>query len=136
MAAFFVAVITPIKAVQSFALQMAVTVVVNYIAILLIFVPCLVWDAHRTSMKRTDCFVPPCVSLVGRVPDEDHSSIRDKGATVRVFMRDRCGPCMATFFTKVIIVLGFFIFFCVMLLLAISDSEDGLRISDIAVKGR
>jgi predicted RND superfamily exporter protein len=133
--AFFIASLTPIPAVQSFVLQMGMSVLLNLFALLFLFVPCMVWDVQRTNSKLSDICIPPCMPLHGRVPDEWEPAVQNRGNIVAVFARDKLGPAL-TSMTGKIIVLVFAVGFCAgMAILGFSEVEKGLRLSDIALRG-
>lgn len=74
--AFFVASTVPIEIVRLFCLQMGLTEILNFLSLLLIFLPLMVLDCHRTLVGRGDMGVVCC-------PKEQKLDCKDESALGR-----------------------------------------------------
>eukprot|EP00051_Salpingoeca_urceolata_P032091 m.14237 g.14237 ORF g.14237 m.14237 type:complete len:1617 (+) comp4765_c0_seq1:449-5299(+) len=126
MLAFFIAAATPIFIARIFVLQMAISVVLNWLALLLLFLPALVIDARRTARGEPEKVASPCSRQGKPIDPEDRFISR--------FARDYYGPLIAKAWFKVLTIVLFLVFFAVMLYYGVYEHKAGLRRSDVAPK--
>jgi predicted RND superfamily exporter protein len=129
--AFFIASLTPIPAVQTFVLQMGMSVLLNFLSLLLLFVPIVALDIHRTKQKRVDII---CCSVQSQVCEEDDPAMEESGGAITKFAENVYAPMLTKMYCKLFVVVIFFTFFGAMTYVGFAKTSEGLRLSDIALR--
>jgi hypothetical protein len=64
-AVFLIAAEYPVPLVRQLCWMLAICEFANYWCLMFVYAPLLSLDMHRSNQRRTDCCVPPCVTLGG-----------------------------------------------------------------------
>lgn len=126
--AFAIATATPIDAVQTFCWQMAITVATNFFFLMIIFVPIMSFDMKRVAAGRLDV-VPIKVPVDERIADQN-------GDFVAYFAKQYYGPFLSRKLVKIVVLVLFAGAFAALCWNGFENRENGLRVSDIALKVR
>lgn len=128
--AFFIASFTPVPAVESFSQQMAIAVLTNLAFLMLMFVPIMAADSYRVAASKQYLWSKPLDVSVDEAGD--HS----KGASLMErFVENHYGPFLSHRAVKMGVLLVFGTFFGLTVWLALDKTEQGLKTSDIALRG-
>lgn len=133
--AFFISAITPIPAVQTFVIQLGITTLLNLLALLVLFLPGVYLDLERTSRKRLECCIPSTLCIKTPIQDEDHLSIKHTSDFVTRFTEKYFAPALQNSLVKVVVLLSFWAWFVGLAYNGFVNTETGLRLSDIALRG-
>lgn len=132
---FFIASITPIRVVESFAIHMGFSILLNFIALFVLFVPVMAWDVQRSMQKRTDFYVAPCVALDSNIPAENDPSIAEGGNVITNITKTYITPVLSMWWVKVLILVVIYAYSAAMAWNGATNTKKGLNLSDIALRG-
>ena len=121
LAAFLIGAMTPIPAVRYFAIQVAMTVICNYVAAICIYPSLLYFDIKRSQLKIKDC----CVLAV-KTRSENSTNAGDKKSSGGGII----GFILHSYVLRVVILIlyGGFFAFCAT---GIKDVDLGLTLKDV-----
>jgi len=129
---FFIASITPIRVVETFAIQMGFAILLNFISLLITLVPIIALDLKRTAAKRMDWVC--CVAHPNVVKESD-PSIATSGNVITNLTSLYIGPICAKWYVKVIFLACIYAFTAAMCWNGAVNIKKGLLLSDIALRG-
>jgi hypothetical protein len=77
--AFFITVATPIPMIEKFCVHMGIAVICNFVALVTLFGPCMVWDVRRRVAGRLDVCL--CIVVPITPPAAVHTSLSPESNT-------------------------------------------------------
>ena len=140
--AFMVATVCPIRVVELLAQVMAICVVVNFIFLLMLFVPLVYLDAYRSLGRhgRECCCIGSCCSAHDDnfAKDEKEEASEEENSLSKVishFLKDVYGPWLLQPCVKAVVILLFLGFFGLQLGFLVTEAKLGLNYADITLVG-
>eukprot|EP00055_Hartaetosiga_balthica_P016077 m.99840 g.99840 ORF g.99840 m.99840 type:complete len:1558 (+) comp9034_c2_seq1:60-4733(+) len=125
LVAFSIAAITPIEIVQGFALQMSISVFLNFVFLMLMFVPALAWDAKRVFSNKPDALIMCC-----------HDEGRARAPSVLdLFFEGIYSKFILSKPARIVIPLVFMLWFGIAFWQGFFVTPTGLRLSQVANDG-
>jgi hypothetical protein len=121
LVAFAVATTTPINVVRWFAEMMAISVVMNWIFLWLMFLPILCLDAHRVQRNKPDFCCPQSPSM--------------ERFNISTFMEKYYAPFLMWNPVRIAVLIIFAAFFGIQLWQGLAKIEIGIRNTDIMMSG-
>lgn len=147
--AFMVATVCPIKVVELLAQVMAICVVVNFIFLLLFFIPLIYLDAYRSVRRhgRECCCIGTCCAAHDEAfsNDADADADEKEGAAseeenslskkISHFLKDVYGPFLTRPLVKAFVIVLFLAFFGIQLGFLVTEAKLGIEYADITKEG-
>ncbi|CAM9409684.1 unnamed protein product [Chrysoparadoxa australica] len=130
LACFLLVAIVPISVIKYFGLQMAVTIILNFVFLFLLYVPLMYWDCKRTAASRADVF--PCITVTDNVLPEVEL---EKSNKVNSFVDHIYGPLLLNKVTKAIVILSSLVLTAVLIWYGIDNRETGVGLTDLSEEG-
>eukprot|EP00056_Hartaetosiga_gracilis_P008615 m.124314 g.124314 ORF g.124314 m.124314 type:complete len:1557 (+) comp12952_c0_seq3:165-4835(+) len=122
LVAFSIAAMAPIEIVRGFALQMSINIFLNFVFLMIVFVPSLVWDAKRVYAGHADALIMCC-----------HEDGRARSVTVLdSFFEGMYANVILSRIGRILIPIVFLAWFGIAFWQGFFETDTGLRLSQVA----